>query len=236
MGTRLYFNFHSDAVQTDALFMRQVNLVERELGDKCKDGAVPEGVPPALTPAPAPTPARTRASVLAPTPAPAPAPVPAHALAPAPAPATPSVHVAPPTLNASTGVGVMEVVALLKEERAEMQAEQAELRQEMELQMQKLREETTQLRDELKPPPPPTISDEDIATLQARLEALHTAELLTEAEFDTLVDIVMDFVESAAVGDESLRATANKLSKLVAVSAAVAADPVFARQARRRFL
>ena len=146
------------------------------------------------------------------------------------------MQVAPSALNASVGVGVMEVVALLKEERAEMQAEKAELRQEMALQMQKMREETAQLRDELKPPPLPTISDEDIATVQARLEALHTAELLTEAEFDSLVDIVMDFVESAAVGDGSLRATANKLSKLVAVSAAVAADPVFARQARRRFL
>jgi|EP01046_Picozoa_sp_COSAG06_P012333 hypothetical protein len=75
LGTRLYFNFDDAAIATDAAFMQQIDLVERELGErgKAKDGTAaagaaaaaavrmaPEGVPPptlrSLEPAPAPAP------------------------------------------------------------------------------------------------------------------------------------------------------------------------------------
>ena len=34
LGTRLYFNLHPSATETDALFLQQLDLVERELGDR----------------------------------------------------------------------------------------------------------------------------------------------------------------------------------------------------------
>eukprot|EP01046_Picozoa_sp_COSAG06_P051707 COSAG06_NODE_8502_length_2147_cov_2.647949_3_plen_83_part_00 len=46
IGTRLYFNFHSEAVATDELLMQQIDLVERELGSRGKTSRISEGVPP----------------------------------------------------------------------------------------------------------------------------------------------------------------------------------------------
>eukprot|EP01048_Picozoa_sp_COSAG05_P005045 COSAG05_NODE_290_length_12056_cov_14.204232_10_plen_452_part_00 len=173
----------------------------------------------------------------------------ARALALAPAASTgdrsgtPSMHVASSRLNASEGVGVMEVVALLKEERTELEAKAKAEMDELRRELQRQREQMNQMREELKPLPPPTIPDEDIVALQARLEALHAADLLTEAELDALDDVVLGYVETRAsplrspnVGDLAMHAAASTLSKLVAVSAAIATDSVFARQARRRFV
>ena len=153
------------------------------------------------------------------------------------------MHVASSRLNASEGVGVMEVVALLKEERTELEAKAKAEMDELRRELQRQREQMEQMREELKPLPPPTIPDEDIVALQARLEALHAADLLTEAELDALDDVVLGYVETRAsplrspnVGDLAMHAAASTLSKLVAVSAAIATDSVFARQARRRFV
>ena len=37
LGTRLYFSFHPKAVETDEMFMKQVDLVARALGDRGKE-------------------------------------------------------------------------------------------------------------------------------------------------------------------------------------------------------
>ena len=54
MGTRVYFNMHPAAVETDAGFMKQIDAVERDLGDRGKgiSAGLSEGVPPALAVAP----------------------------------------------------------------------------------------------------------------------------------------------------------------------------------------
>ena len=55
LGTRLYFSFHAAAIGTDAAFTHQVDLVERDLGDRGKAPSpaklpekLPEGLPPCL--------------------------------------------------------------------------------------------------------------------------------------------------------------------------------------------
>ena len=52
LGTRGWYPFHREAVETDAGFLQQIDAVAREIGDRGKPKVVSEGVPP--TPAPAP--------------------------------------------------------------------------------------------------------------------------------------------------------------------------------------
>eukprot|EP01043_Picozoa_sp_COSAG02_P026250 COSAG02_NODE_1506_length_12232_cov_420.616088_13_plen_164_part_00 len=141
---------------------------------------------------------------------------------------------------------VLEEHKLLLQREEKMQARADKLREEAKVEMDELRQEMQQqmekLCEELKPAPPPSISNDQIATLQARLEALHAAELLTEVELDALEDIVMEYVEvkaspAAASGDMHAQASLATcdLWRLLAISEAVATDAVFARQVWRRF-
>ena len=117
IGTRLYFDFHSAAVETDAAFMQQIDLVVRDLGERGKPKArsasrMSEGAPPAvvsrsLEPAPA----------LAPAPARAPAP-PASALAIDHSGFTPSMQLAEPaSVLQQRGVVDASVVAVVLEQQ-----------------------------------------------------------------------------------------------------------------------
>jgi hypothetical protein len=75
VGAKLYFAFHSEAISTDDAFLQQVDLVERELGERGKvkgeSRSLSEGVPPSIHPVSTPAPAPV------PEPAPSPAPTPA---------------------------------------------------------------------------------------------------------------------------------------------------------------
>jgi len=94
LGTRMYFKFYASAVETEADFIQQMDMLSREIGDRGRiktlatagssKANVSEGVPPrALGPAPAPAPT-PMSTAFEPTPEPAPAPV--RALAPAATP------------------------------------------------------------------------------------------------------------------------------------------------------
>jgi hypothetical protein len=110
---RLYFNFHSSAVATEELFLRQIDLVERDLGSRGKEqmttGAQPaEGVPPPVlqrsaepTPAPAPAPA----------PVAAPAPTPARTPARAPTPAATAMSGTPSVPDQSFTPSMQQMVS-----------------------------------------------------------------------------------------------------------------------------
>jgi hypothetical protein len=80
-----------------------------------------------------------------------------------------------------------------------------------------------------------------VAALQARIDGLRAAELLSEDEVFALEDLVADFVElESCVGIVTLDATRTsettfKLVGLVALSARIVADESFARQARRKY-
>ena len=90
--------------------------------------------------------------------------------------------------------------------------------------------------------PAAAISGGQIASLGARLEALHAAQLLGDEELFALEDAVADYVElQSSMGVITLEAAhairaADKLVKLVALSEHIAADGAFSRQARRKYL
>ena len=114
-----------------------------------------------------------------------------------------------------------------------MEAKLEKARQEMQSKVEQVEEKLT---------PVAAITGEQIASLGARLEALHGAELLSDEELFTLEDTVADYVElQSSMGVITLEAAhairvADKLVKLVALSEHIAADGAFSRQARRKYL
>lgn len=131
-----------------------------------------------------------------------------------------------------------------KEERDAAKADRAELDAKMEQQRQEMEAKMEALKAELTARPAPAITVEQLAALQARIEGLHTTKLLTDEELFALEDLVADYVElTMSVADRVITRemifampVAGKLDKLVGLSAAMAADAAFARQARRKFL
>lgn len=228
-----------------------MDVVARELGERGKAvtvSRVAEGVPPALpmrslepAPAPTPAPALAQAHAQAQEQEQAQASAPPIEFAPTPAAvlqsppdrdSTPSMQVSPPISTMQESMDATLLVQQLLEREEKAKAREDRLRREMCQEMEKMREE-------MKPAPPPTITSEQIAALQARLEVIHLAKLLSEDELDALEDTLLDYVEakaSSTTTSDEMHSAANKLSKLVAVSEAMTTDGVFARQARRRFL
>ena len=153
------------------------------------------------------------------------------------------------------GVSFSEISLLIKEQRerddivrAETEAKMEHQRKEVEAKMDAKDVKTEAimeaLRVELTAPPAPAITDEQLAALQARIEGLHVTKLLADEELFALEDLIADYVElTASVTDgvitkDTIYAmpVASKLDKLVRLSAAMAGDAAFARQARRKFL
>jgi hypothetical protein len=131
-----------------------------------------------------------------------------------------------------------------KAERLELEAKLDEQRRETEQQCVEMRAEMKQQRQELTPSE--AISAEQLATLQARLEAAHQAKLLSDEELFVLEDICADYAELKTISTSvmtkemvfaspALEAAAT-LYKLVGVSEQIVGDAAFARQARRKFV
>ena len=72
--------------------------------------------------------------------------------------------------------------------------------------------------------------DRELVALQARLEALHSAKLLSDDERDAIEDIIADGSDDVTIGDGS-----DALSEILALSGKMVADRAFARQLRRRY-
>ena len=133
------------------------------------------------------------------------------------------------------------------EHKADIQHQKAEHKVEvtqMRAEMAKMRDE---LRAELTPAPPQElISADQLAALQARIESLHAAQLLTDEEFFALEDLCADYLEVQASASGVLThelvysnpafGEAAKLAQLIVVSEGLASDAGFARQARRKFV
>ena len=89
--------------------------------------------------------------------------------------------------------------------------------------------------------PRAVISASQLGALETRLEALHAAELLTDAELGRLEDCVADGIEAIASFDvvtmEVVNASdgARRLHKLISLGEMMPKDGMFARQARRKF-
>lgn len=108
-----------------------------------------------------------------------------------PSPTTPGAH---QQRVAMSGASLLETVAILKEqrdeakaERAEAQAEREKMQARLEQRMEKEREELAEQKQamqaqiaELTAPKPAAIAEEDVMSLQARLEAVHMSKLITD--------------------------------------------------------
>jgi hypothetical protein len=173
LGARLYFSFHTDAVGTQAEFLKQVDLVERELGQRGKAPAE-EGVPPA----PVPVPLLASVSSRAPPPT---APRSEQALEPTDheqASFTSSMRVASNGCQETIGTDEIPLLQLLLEREQKLREDsKAELHQ----QIDKLRAELM---------PVEAVSTEQLHSLQSRLDAMHGAELLSDAELHSLENLV----------------------------------------------
>lgn len=258
-GTKLYYNFHPNAVDTDDKFLKQIELVERDLGDKGKGAVgVLEGVPPSVwsfepapapvsasEPGPAPSPvsnsaSRPRSPSLSSTPVAA-VKTPVEMASPGDQSFTPSdrgiPHTVSTTLTGSTEQlaslnprpeafhqlpqlvekllgGVVERDEAAREEAMAAKAEVSKLREE--LAAARVRSEMQSEMQRLR----------DIVALQARLENLRLAKLLTDAELGTIEDLIADCDE---VSED------DRVSALIKLSAKMVADPGFSRQLRRKF-
>ena len=81
-----------------------------------------------------------------------------------------------------------------------------------------------------------------LAALQARIESMHAAKLLSDDELCALEDLLADYfgllacVEMVTMEMTSTSETADKVRKLVVLSEQMASDRPFARQCKRRFV
>jgi ATP-dependent exoDNAse (exonuclease V) beta subunit len=239
------------------------------------DGRVSEGVPPVAVASMEPTPA----------PAPAPAPVAGPPTTPPAATRssssgssfagfTPSMQqqvavqhqqLRPSTAGPGDNDGGSLVHMLLErllehdkkmEAKANAQAQALEnLRQETKAEKTAVEAKLKELEAKLVGAPTEAISTAQLAAVQARLEALHESELLSDDELFTMEDIAADYLEfrSSVVGgivtidmvrlmseasssSSSSSSAVAKLLKLVALSEGTSSDGGFARQVRRKFL
>jgi DNA-binding transcriptional MerR regulator len=258
VGTKLYFNFHPAAVETEDLFLQQIEQVVRSLGERGKPkvggGRVSEGVPPAVAvqsmePSPAPAPVRARTAAPAPAPAPAPATPPRSQQ-----PYTPSVHSVTTAGRSSTaaldsanssssssssvaqhgalvpssqaaalaaaapGAGItLESMAALLEKQQDRMEERMEKQNEK---IERLRQETEALRAE-------RLWEQQLVALQARIDGLVAATLLSDDERDAIEDAMADAAEG---GDE-----AGFAAQMAALAEKFRSDRALARQLRRKY-
>ena len=145
-------------------------------------------------------------------------------------------------MTAAAGVSLMEVSTFMTEQlkavarmEARMDKQALEARAEMEAQRienDKLRTEVAEasVRAEMQAKVDGAASvrlrDQQLIALQARLEALSAAKLLTDDELFAVEDVV---------GDSSVEASGDdQVAMLLALSARMASDSAFARQLRRK--
>ena len=135
----------------------------------------------------------------------------------------------------------------MREDAQEARQDAKQLQAEHKAEVDKMRADMEKMRAELAPTlPQELISAEQLALLQARLESLHAAQLLTDEEFFALEDLCADFLEVQASASGVLThelvysnpafGEAAKLAQLIVVSEGLASDAGFARQARRKFV
>ena len=120
------------------------------------------------------------------------------------------------------------------ETRMKEQLEETELRAEARRQRE-MRELEAKLR------PQEAVSAERLSALQARLEAVHAAQLLSDDALHALEDCVADYFDLVAsigvvtTGMASAHSAASKLMKLAVLSERMTSDAAFARQCQRKF-
>ena len=272
LGQSMYYAFYPNAVPTDRKFTQQMDALIREVGDRGKaktrarasEGALPRrGLAPAAAFEPTPAPAPAAAVPTTPSRELAPTSTPDHGFSPS-VQLSPSMPMVQPVTSAGGGGSFSEMSSFFMQQREEAKAERAEMearqdakdarmegsmeqqRKEMEA---KMHEQQAALRAELTPrPPAAAITLEKLAALQARVEALHAAELLADEERFALEDTIADWAEASASAAEGRVITQTALHatpalgagvavhKMIKISEVATGDAAFARQLRRKFV
>ena len=174
LGTRLWYAMWDVDEDDDAAFERRLGSVIREIADRGKL-MVAEAVPPEPMPAPDPAPAPAPTLTSAPAPAPAhlyaPAPSPAQAQAPAPAqaltPATAEPTVTHQSVSQPSSAALMPMSSSSCAPIDTTTSSGAAVAMDVSAFLDLAERMQRRLREE------------QVSTLQSRLEALHNAKLLT---------------------------------------------------------
>ena len=266
LGTRLWYAFYGTDSDDVVGFERRVDALVREIGDQGKamagNGSVPppatapksaaaarsappEAVPPASS---APETPRMRGTTAGTARADA-----ALSLA-----YTPSVQapwpsdadhegVMAPLGVSSAGGSFTAITAFIDQQQdkllATLREERSSIRSEMESQFVQQREEISALKQLLDGSKRihlarDAVTSEQLEAVQARLQALHVAQLLTEQELAKAEDAIADAVELMGVTPElpANDSCVGAVLKLVALSDGMVGDVSFARQLRRKFV
>ena len=132
------------------------------------------------------------------------------------------------------------IVSFMREERAHMETRMKEQLEETELRAEARRQrEMRELEAKLRPQE--AVSAERLSALQARLEAVHAAQLLSDDALHELENCVADYLDLVAsigvvtTGMASAHSAASKLMKLAVLSERMTSDAAFARQCQRKF-
>ena len=141
-----------------------------------------------------------------------------------------------------------EFAAVLKEQREEAKAERAAMESKLERQAQqakadraemeaKIERQRQEMERKLREAQPKTaveaLPDEALQRLQARLLALHDAQLITEEELYVLEDTIADCAEVMSTMPAS-HVAVERVLRMVALGETMKADESFARQLRRK--
>jgi hypothetical protein len=160
----------------------------------------------------------------------------------------PSIHQLDQILSSPVRVAgsadSVALVTMLMDQQQLMREREANLTKKIEAKTEKMEAKMQRQLTELeaKLAPRPAVSMTQLTDVLGRLEALHAAQLLTEAEHFSLEDLVTDFIElqasSGPITEEMLHLhhTAARVHKMVAVSTTVPSDATFARQLRRKYV
>jgi predicted RNase H-like nuclease (RuvC/YqgF family) len=111
-----------------------------------------------------------------------------------------------------------------EQQRQELEGKLEQQRQEMERQQLASAAKVEQLEIKIEQ----LQSDQQLPALQARIEALHAAQLLTDAELFSIEDVIADSLE--ATTDDM------RVGRLIALSGRMTGDAAFSRQLRRKAL
>ena len=132
-----------------------------------------------------------------------------------------------------------EMSAIFQEIQHGVREHEAKLRQEL---RQELRGEHASDIAVTLPSAKSPVTEEQLACLQARIEALQAAKLVSDDETFALEDVIGDYVElNATAGGQITLAFAQssdvgrKMLGLIGLSESFVADGSFARQARRKY-
>ena len=146
-------------------------------------------------------------------------------------------------MTVTTVTTLAEVAAVHKEQRDHLEARMDQMEARFESKVVALEQHRDDLQARLTAYQQPlsAITEDELIALQARLDRLHEAKLLSKEELYALEDCLSDFFEASAGCDVvtmmmvGVSDKIGNLHKMLAISKGAAKDEMFARQMKRKF-